>query len=140
MAAPLPFEPVASTAPTPQDDLDRLLEALHHSGTLRVLAGLFGQCGAVSEVAIEQVDAPGGRRALGTLTVLARTLTEVDPDGLAALLEATVDGAGAAAETARDEPPSLVGLMGRLRDDDVRRGLNAMLTFLGALGRSLEKG
>ena len=50
-----------------------------------------------------------------------------------------VKGVNAAARPQRDSPPGTFGLVRELNDPDVRRGLSALLTLLGTLGRHLKE-
>ncbi|MEL7364190.1 MAG: DUF1641 domain-containing protein, partial [Bacteroidota bacterium] len=81
-----------------------------------------------------------GRNGLGNLFVLAKLLGRIDADGLervtVALTRALADAGERLDETA-DAPGSLTVLK-KLREPDVRRGLDAALTLLGTLGRELH--
>jgi uncharacterized protein YjgD (DUF1641 family) len=144
MAQPLDFAlpeappPVAEFGPA--DDLARLLETLHSSGTLRVLNGLFARFEAVSAVALAGLDTPEGRRGLANLLLLGKLLGSVDSDGLdrfVVALDRGLTAAGARLQE-KDDPPGTLSTLNRLRDPDVRRGLDAVLTLLGTLGRELH--
>jgi uncharacterized protein YjgD (DUF1641 family) len=140
MAKPLNHTPTPVATDTAHDELQDLLETLHTSGTLRVLNGLFGQFEDVSIIAAQQLDTPGGRNGLSNILLLLQLLGSLDADHVEDFLKATEQGLGAARERINGDAPSLLGLVGALKDEDVRRGLAALLTFLKVLGRSLHNG
>lgn len=139
MAQPLEYHPYIRTDVSAQEELEDLLETLHESGVLRFLNGLAGQSAAVTEVAVQQIDTPEGRNAMTNGLALLRLLTDLDGDSTKTFVAATKEGLEAAQYSLKGEPPSLVGLVGTFRDPDVRRGLNALLTFLAGLGRHLNR-
>ena len=65
MAQPLPYDPPPAPpgqdAFTAADDLARLLETLHTSGTLRVLNGLLARFQDVMAVVLAGLDSDAGR-------------------------------------------------------------------------------
>ena len=144
MAQPLEYVPAqlpGEAAFTAADDLARLVETLHASGTLRVLNGLFGRLDAVAGVALGPLDTPEGRNGLANLVVLAKALGRIDPerlDGFMTALDRGLDAAGRRLD-APDDPPGTLATLGKLRDRDVRRGLDAVLTLLGTLGAELHR-
>lgn len=138
MAKPLTYSPMPYPQDTAQDDLKRLLETLHEGGVLRLLNGLIGQKDGVLKVALDQFDSEGGRNALATLTVLVKALTETNPDEAQDVWDGMKRGLTEAQATLRHEPPSLLTLLGKLGDPDVRRGLAAALSLLGGLGAYLH--
>ena len=143
MAQPIDFAPPPAPpgqdAFTAEDDLTRLLQTLHESGSLRILTGLIGRAEGVSAVLLEQLDTPEGHNLLSNLLILGKLLANVDADGLDRFVTALTDGLRAAGERLDDEddPPGFIGLTKRLHDEDVRRGLNATIALLGTLGQRL---
>ena len=144
MAQPLDYAP--PTAPpgeqafTAQDDLNRLLETLHTSGTLRVLNGLVARFQDVMAVVLDGLNTDEGRNGLANLLVLAKLLGTIDADGLdrfVAALDRALAEAGERLDDADDAPGSLTVLK-KLRQPEVRRGLDAALTLLGTLGSQLH--
>ena len=140
MAKPVDFAyppgPPGQQTFTAADDLARLVETLHTSGTLRVLNGLVGRFQDVTAVALKGLDTDAGRNGLANLLVLAKLLGKIEADGLdrfVAALARALDAAGDRLEEEDDAPGSLAVLK-KLRDPDVRRGLDAALTLLGTLG------
>ncbi|CAN5261371.1 hypothetical protein BH23GEM4_BH23GEM4_07390 [soil metagenome] len=139
MAEPLDFQPIADPTFGAHDDLERLLETLHESGTLRLLDGLIGRLGAVGEIAVEQLDTPGGRQAVGNLLILGRLLTQLDAESTDRFANGLVEGVRAGSAALTQEPPSTVRLLRQLRQPEVRRGLHAALAFLAALGHHVHR-
>jgi len=144
MARPLAYSPPqqgpGEDAFTAADDLARLLETLHTSGTLRVLNGVVARLDVVAGAALAGLDTPEGSRGLANVLLLARLLGQVDSAGLDRFLTALDRGLGDAGTRLmeKNEPPGTLSTLGRLRDPDVRRGLDAVLTLLGTLGRELR--
>jgi uncharacterized protein YjgD (DUF1641 family) len=144
MAQPLdytpPTYPPGQEAFTAADDLARLVETLHESGTLRLLNGLFARFEDVTAVLLKGLDTDEGRRGLANLLLLGKLLGRLDPDGLDRFIAALDRGLEAAALRldVEDDPPGPLRTLGRLRDPDVRRGLDAVLALLGALGAELH--
>jgi uncharacterized protein YjgD (DUF1641 family) len=139
MAKPITYRPPPPDAPDTTDDardeLDRLLVALHERGVLRLLNGLLAAGPAVSTVALDGLNSPGGQRAVRNAVVLGEAATRIDPAHLETLARGVARGIETAGERLAQEPPSTISLAKALRDPDVRRGMNAMLGFLKALGQ-----
>ena len=138
MAKPLTYTPLPVPQDTAQDDLERLLQTLHERGALRLLNGLVGQYDGILSVALGQLESQKGENALGTLTVLLKALTETDADAAQAFLTGTQKGLAAAQTSLQRDPPSRLALLGKLNDREVRRGLYAVLSLLGGLGKHLH--
>lgn len=144
MAQPIDFVyppgPPGETTFTAQDDLARLLETLHTSGTLRALNGLVAQGQDVAGILLKGLDSPEGRNGLANALILAKLLGQLDASGLDRLIGAVSDGLAAAGYrlASTDDPPSTVAVLAKLRQPDVRRGLDAALTLLGTVGTRLN--
>jgi uncharacterized protein YjgD (DUF1641 family) len=140
LAYDLPPAPPGEQAFTAADDLARLLETLHTSGTLRALNGLLAQFQDVMAVVLSGLNTDEGRNGLANLLVLAKLLGRIEADGLdrfVAALDRALDAAGERiADT--DEAPGSLSVLRKLRDPEVRRGLDAALTLLGTLGSQLH--
>lgn len=144
MAAPIDYDyPHAAPgqdAFTAADDLARLLETLHTSGTLRVLNGVLAQFQDVMAVALKGLNSDGGRAGLANLFTLVKLLGKLDADGLdrfvVALDRALGDAGNRLDET--DDSPGTLTLLRKLRQPEVRRGLDAALTLVGSLGTQLH--
>lgn len=134
-----PPGPPGETAFTAQDDLARLLETLHTSGTLRAANGLVAQFQDVASIVLNGLDSPEGRSGLANVLILAKLLGHLDANGLDRLIGAVSDGMEAAGErlASTDDAPSTVSVLAKLRQPDVRRGLDAALTLLGTVGAQL---
>lgn len=138
MAKRLSYEPSAApTQTTARAEWDALLQALHDSGTLRVLRGLIGSAPQMSDVLLEQLETEGGRNALGNLTIAMTTLTKLEPERVNGLVRALLEGLRAAGRSAHQHPPGLVGLAALLMREDTRRGLHAIVVLLQTIGREL---
>ncbi|MGI9174680.1 MAG: DUF1641 domain-containing protein [Rhodothermales bacterium] len=144
MAKPIDFDyppgPPGQDAFTAEDDLARLLQTLHTSGTLRVLNGLLAQFQDVMAVVLKGLNSDEGRAGLANLLTLTKLLGRIDADGLDRFvtgLERALEDTGERLADQDDAPGSLAVLK-KLRDPDVRRGLDATLTLVGTLGRQLH--
>lgn len=139
MGEPLRWEARAEREGRAREELEGLLETLREAGVLRLLNALAARGPEALELLVERLDAPAGRNGLGNLAVLARALGELEPAALDRFLEASRRGLAEAGERVRADPPGALALLGRSNDEDVRRGLWAVLSFLGALGRALRE-
>ncbi len=144
MAQPIayapPPAPPGQDAFTAEDDLRRLLDTLHESGTLRVLNGLLAEFQSVMAVVLAGLNSDEGRAGLANLLTLATLLGKLDADGLdrfVTALDRALDAAGERIDQTDDAPGSL-SVLAKLRDPDVRRGLDATLTLVGTLGKQLH--
>lgn len=139
MARPISYAPPpAPVEDTPHEALERLLQTLHESGTLRLLDGLVGQAQDVGAVLAGRLDTPGGRNALSTLLLLVQALGRLEPDHVQAFLTGTEKGLAAAHASFKTDPPGLLQLFGVLKHEDTRRGLHALLVLLQTLGNHLH--
>lgn len=139
MARPLAYDPVPPPIDTAREELEQLLQTLHESGTLRLLDGLLGRFPSVTEVAVQQLNTGGGHNFVGNVMILLKALTELDSDGHQALVSGVGEGLQAAHRSLQESPPGLLSLLRKLGDEDVRRGLNALLVLVQALGRHLHQ-
>lgn len=145
MADPIPYVRSAPApgvdAFTPEDDVARLVRTLHESGTLRVANGLIAQFAEVSSVLLEQLDTEEGRNGLSNVLILLRGLGHIDSDGTDRFIKALTEGLDAAGERLKkqDDPPNMLKLAAKLREPEVRRGLDAVLTLVGTLGKELAQ-
>ena len=140
MAKPVDYTPQPVATDTAEHELVKLAETLHERGVLRLLNNLVAESHGVAEVALNQLDTPGGKRLVNNATVLLDTLTKIDDAALNRLLSGLAKGVNAAAHSLDDnaKPPGTFGLVRELNDPDVRRGLTAVLTLLGTLGKHLK--
>ncbi len=150
MARPIPFEPPSRD---PREELrSRLQEApvehaeallatyevlqgLHDRGVLDLLRGGLGSSDKVMGTFMEAIKTPEAIRATRNLLLLIQTLGAIEPDSLRVL-------AGSFSEVLRQakapepEVPGLWALFNRIRSNDGRRGLAAVITALETLGRN----
>ena len=147
MAAPIEFAypkgPPGQDTFTAADDLARLLETLHTSGTLRALNGLVAEGQGVMAVVLKGLNTEAGRTGLANLMVLGKLLGHIDADGLDRFAVALQRALAAAGERLTDDDaddaPGTLTVLKKLREPEVRRGLDAALTLLGTLGAELHR-
>lgn len=146
MAQPIAYDyppgPPGQDAFTAADDLARLVQTLHTSGTLRVLNGLLARFQDVMAVVLAGLDTEEGRTGLANLMVLGKLLGHLDADGVDRFAVALQRALGAASERLTEDDadgaPSTLSVVRKLREPEVRRGLDAALTLLGTLGAELH--
>jgi uncharacterized protein YjgD (DUF1641 family) len=135
MAKPLEYRPEPVRDDTPDAALSELLAVLHERGVLRLLTNLARQSDAVAGVALSQLAEGGGKRLIDNALILAGALERADPEALKSLADSLCRGLSEVGETRAERPPSTLKLTRALGDPEVRRGLNAVLALLRALGR-----
>lgn len=142
MAKPLDYQPTPAESSAAHDELSRLLNNLHESGSLRFLANLLQERHQVSAVALRALEDNQGRQGLGNLLILAQALAHLDSDLLHAGMVRITDGLNRGHYNAivEEKDPGLFGLAKRLGDPDVRRGLNLVVDVLAALGGAAGHG
>ena len=144
MASPISYEypkgPPGQDTFTAEDDVARLVETLHRTGTLRTLNGLADRLEEVMTVVLGGIDTQEGRNAVANGLLLVRLLGRLEADGVDRFATGLERGLRAAGErvAARDEAPGALTVLKQLRDPAVLRGLDAVLTFLGTLGAQLH--
>ena len=135
MATPLGYRPPVRPDTGAQDEVDDLVEALHESGLLRLLAGGARSYPQLLTVLLKAVDAD----TLRSTIALAGALRDLDP-GESEKLAAGIRRARSEAAAAADDPPEgPLALFRRLRDPDTRRGISAALAALAAIGAALPR-
>src|SRR5262245_29347045 len=113
-------------------------QGLHDRGVLDLLRGALGSGDHLAEIAVDVVKTPEATRVLRNLVLLASALAAIDPEVLADVTRTVPDSLerSGAGDT---QPPGAFTLLGRLRDEDVRRGLAAATGVLAAVGRVLAR-
>jgi uncharacterized protein YjgD (DUF1641 family) len=151
MAKPVEFRPIAHSADDEvQKRLDnapkvhaeailnayRTLQMLHDSNALDMLRGALGAGGKVLDEGVSVITTPGSIRAIRNSLMLVELISQIDP----ALLHSVVQGiAPLVQQQPAAPPPSLWSIGKRIFSADVRRGLDASMTVLAALGRGVAK-
>lgn len=138
MAEPIDYQPRSvATELTPEEDVARLVQALHDSGFLRFFADLALQFPQLCDVVVGDLARPKGRNLLGNVLLVSSILSEVDAKKAQHIAGSLGRGMEAAMEKASEKKPeSMIHLAAALKDPDVRRGLGAALAFLAELGRA----
>lgn len=135
MATRIEYTPPPPAHDPAAEQLDDLVTALHDSGLLRAITGAVRASPELAELVVTRLD-PERLRGLFALAGLTAVLS---PDGAERFVAGARAAAGAADEAVTTaEPPSLVGLLRRLNDPDVRRGAAAVIAALGAFGAAVE--
>ncbi|MDQ8184094.1 DUF1641 domain-containing protein [Pelagicoccus sp. SDUM812002] len=127
-------------SPTARDELEGLIESLSESGTLRTLQGLTGQFAEVSGVAMEHLNAPPGRRLIGSIALLAEVLSKIPAEKLEGVADGIGNGTEQASEILGKDPPSTLQVLKLARDPDVRRTMASLLVILKTVGQALGEG
>ena len=114
----------------------RTLQMLHDSNALDMVRGALGAGGKVLDEGVSVITTPASIRAIRNAFVLIELFSQIDP----ALLHSIVKGiAPLVQQQPSAPPPSLWSIGKKLFSPDVRRGLDASLTVLAALGRGVAK-
>lgn len=116
-------------------ELMEVLEGLHQAGVLTVARGMLAAGGKLVESAADALDSPQAIRGMRNLMAFAKAFSALDPAIVQSLAGGIAETTG---EAAAAEPPSMLSLMGQLRDKDVRRGLGFATRFMASLGRQLR--
>lgn len=136
MAEPIQYRPPsAETRESARQELERLLQVLADSGTLRALTDLIARAGQVADVLTAQLDSQPGRNALGNLALALTTLTELPPEKAKQALGATLR---AARQAGARRAPGVLRLLLLARRANVRRATWLVLTALDTLGGLLD--
>ena len=117
-----------------QEAADAMVE-LQQDGTLDDLTEAATAISLVAEALDDEmvVEVAGLANELG---LVAGSATQPNTIRTLATMMDAMDEANAFEDP---EKVGMMGAMGKLRDDDVKRGLGFLLEFLGALGRQIER-
>lgn len=131
MGEPLAFTPrKAKIETSSEEELHKLLDTLHRHGLLQLVRELLdGAQGGLEEL-LGKIDQPSTRSALESLATLVVAFGRID-NGIFRSLANGVTQANARHE---EPPPSLGGIVRKMRSPEVRRGIAIALELLGALG------
>lgn len=135
MSKPLSYLPPVPEDTGARDEVDDLVQALHDSGLLRVMAGGARAYPQLLRTLLQSIDANAIRSAIE----LGGALRELDPEESKRVAEGVRQARADAVAAASQKPEGPLKLFRRLRDPDTRRGLAAALAALAAVGRSLPK-
>ena len=135
MASPLGYKPPVRPDTGARDEVDDLVDALHESGLLRLLAGGARSYPQLLTRLLKAVDAD----TLRSTIALAGALRDLDPDESEKLAAGIRRARSAAAEAADQPPEGPLALFRRVRDPDTRRGISAALAALAAIGSALPR-
>lgn len=132
MPKPIEFTPTpAKIEATPKEELERLLQTLHKKGLLDVAnSAVEGSMDGLA-VILEKLDHQGTYNALQNAARLIKLLGELNPSVLGGLESGVRAGNQRVAES---RPPGLFGLLMKMRNPDVRRGLDIMVGLLQGIG------
>lgn len=138
MAEPLHYKPIPEETDKTQEELSRLLDSLSEAGVLRILNNLLQERHDVSAVALRELKDRQGKQGLDNLLILSQALSHLDSSLLHAGMIRVVEGLnrGHYHAIVEEKDPGLLGLLKRVGDPDVRRGLNVFLDVVAALGRA----
>ncbi|GGF45482.1 hypothetical protein GCM10011519_19230 [Marmoricola endophyticus] len=135
MAEPISYLPPVPEDTGARDEVDDLVQALHESGLLRVMAGGARAYPQLLRTLLQSMDA----NALRSAIELGGALRDLDPDESARVAAGVRQARADAVAAASGRPEGPLALLRRLRDPDTRRGIAATLAALAAIGRSLPR-
>lgn len=138
MPKPLNYTPAAAQIRlTPDQEVQRLLLTLHNKGVLDLANTVAEGATEGLDLILERLDHSGTKNALANAARLIMLLGELNPDVLLGL----ESGANELNSRVRKSPPpSLFGLVRKIRDPDVRRGLDMVLGLLKGVGMPPPEG
>ena len=152
MALPIRFEPRPRDARDElRDRLDRaplqhaeallaayeVLQGLHDRGVLDSLKGALSAGNTLLETVVEVVKSPEAIRTVRNLLLLSKTLSDIEPELLKAIVAAIPEGL-AQISAKRSETPGLLSLLQRFSSKDSRRAMASAAELLQSIGKSLH--
>jgi uncharacterized protein YjgD (DUF1641 family) len=116
-----------------------ILQGLHDRGALDLIRGALGSGDKVLEIAVEAAQSPTSIRGIRNLILLVNTLGAIEPELLKTFVQIVPQ---TLQKMVREpEPPGLWRLIQDfLWNQDFRRGMASLNTFLEVLGRNLPGG
>ena len=139
MADRLTYSVPPAPMPGSAEEWAELRETLHRAGVLRVLKDFFGKLGAISDVALGEINTPPGRDILGAALFLWTSLSKLPVDDLKGLASGLAEGVHRAAEAEKHKPPGTLSLLHLLQEQETRRALNALLLILNSIGAAAAR-
>jgi uncharacterized protein YjgD (DUF1641 family) len=114
-----------------------LLQKLHESGTLRVLAGAFAAGDKILETAVAAARSEEATRAMRNAILIGKMLAGINPEILKGIAAAASETLGRYDQPAID-PPGLLVLLSHFRRKETRRSLALLNRFMQNLGNQIE--
>jgi uncharacterized protein YjgD (DUF1641 family) len=111
-----------------------LLQRLHDRGVLDLLRGALGSSDQVLSIVVDAAKTPDAINATRNLLILSKVMFALEPELLENIANAVPDTLAQASE---QKPLSLWQMFKKLRSQDTRRALSAMLGLLESFGRGL---
>ncbi len=112
-----------------------VLDEARRQGFLDILHGLMGAKDTIIQELADHTSTPQSIAAIRNLFILTRALGQLEPESLCKL---TANMSASMTDGDEGPPPTLWGLVKRLNQQEVRRGLAVLLRIAGALGRSKQ--
>ena len=111
-----------------------LLQRLHDRGVLDLLRGGLGSSDKVLSIAVNAAKTPDAITATRNLLILSKIVFMLQPELLEDIVQAVPNSLAQARE---QKPLSLWQLFKKMRSQDTRRALSAMLGIVESFGKSL---
>jgi uncharacterized protein YjgD (DUF1641 family) len=113
-----------------------VLQGLHDRGVLDLMRGALGSGDQVLEIVVNAAQSPGSIRGIRNLLLMVNTLGAIDPELLKTFMQIIPQTLQTMIKN--PEPPGLWRLIQDfLWNQEFRRGMAALNTFLEVLGRNL---
>ena len=137
----------AKVGPDAHEELERLLETLHHHGALRLANDLVAANAGIVRVLVEGLSKPGSLNAIQNLSILLMALSRIPPAEFYKVVFAFRDAFEAVsqhkAEEKHGDAPGISGAYRMLHDEDLWGALMPLIaglkTFAGRLDRPVDK-
>jgi uncharacterized protein YjgD (DUF1641 family) len=113
-----------------------LLQQLHETGTLRVLAGALAAGNQILETVVDAARSPEAVRATRSAILLGKMLSSIDPEFLESIVVAVNETMQEYKKPAI-EPPGLLALLSQFRRKELRRSVALINRFLENLGKQI---
>jgi uncharacterized protein YjgD (DUF1641 family) len=114
-----------------------ILKEMENSGLLDIIRGIMKNRASLGSVGMEFINVANIPSMLKNVIMASQFLGRLDPKDTAKLINGLDNGLRKAMQK-EEESKSLLGMLGLLRDPNVRTTLSAGLHFLQGMGKSLN--
>lgn len=136
MAKAILHEPsAAKLGPDAHDELEKLLQTLHESGTLRLLNDIVSARHPVAKTLVDGLNSAGTMNAVQNVAILFMALSRIHPNDFYRIvhaIKALVEGAATPLADATGAAPGVSGAWKMLHDDELWAAVWPLLAGLKA--------
>lgn len=113
-----------------------LLQEMHKQGLLDMARGILSARDKILQTLAVEASSPDALRAIRNLLFWQRILGSIEPERFRAIFEPVPEGIRAATSPPK-QPIRLVGLLRRMKSQEVLRAVSAAVDIMQCFGRSL---